>query len=439
MSNSSRLRAAAARCLQSVRGGRSLDRAIAEFAPGTQAAFFKALVYESVRWQPRLAIVEQTLLSKSLSRKDQIVSSLLQVALCELTVMDRASHAAVSESVNAVRDLDRPRLAGLVNGVLRRFLREREGIERRVAKVRVAKDAHPAWWRDRFDADWHDKADQIIAAGNRKAPLWLRVNGMTDSVDAYAAELAQAGIGTRRSTFAEHALCLEQPRSVDDLPGFAEGRVSVQDAAAQLAAPLLRVESGHRVLDACAAPGGKTAHLLELTDGNLDLLALDQDAERLAKVADNLDRLSLEAQLVAADARDSASWWDGRRFDRILIDAPCTGSGVIRRHPDIKLLRRPGDTDRLATVQRELLQHLWPMLEPGGILLYCSCSVFQNENQRQIKDFLSGCQDAELLPLSDSLSDSFGGRRGPGMQILPGEDDMDGFFYAALLKSGSAY
>lgn len=415
--------------------GRSLDQALTEFEPpGEQTSLYKALCYQSVRWQPRLSRLSGLLLEKPLRSRDRIIGALLQVGLCQLSVMRAADHAAVSETVNAARDLGRPAFAGLINGVLRKYLRTRDDLEAALNDDPVAVSAHPEWILDILHADWPDQWPEIVAGGNRQAPMWLRVNRTQTSASDYLRELGEHGQTAILSAWAEDAVCLDTPCDVRRLPGFEQGRVSVQDAAAQLASRLLAPAAGQRVLDACAAPGGKTGHLLELVDGDIDLLALDQDPQRLRMVDETLQRLGLTARTQAADAARPAEWWDGKPFQRIMLDTPCSGSGVIRRHPDIKLLRRPSDINDLTGRQKTLLDGLWPTLDQGGVMIYCSCSVFRQENQRQIDSFVNTHFDAELLPLSDRLRGRFGSGRGPGIQIFPGEEDMDGFFYAVLRK-----
>ncbi len=402
--------------------------------PGEQAALYKAIVYHSVRWQLRLSRLTGLLLDRPLRMRDRVIDALLQVGLCQLSVMHAPDHAAVSETVNAARDLGKPGLAGLVNGVLRKYLRARDALEAELDQDPVAASAHPGWVLDVLRKDWPEHWREIVANGNLQAPMWLRVNRTQTSVRDYLQELSDRGHDATLSAWADDGIRLDKPCDVDDLPGFGQGRVSVQDGAAQLASQLLLPVAGQRVLDACAAPGGKTGHLLELVGGDIDLLALDRDPQRLRKVDETLERLGWTATTRASDAANPDDWWDGKPFQRILLDTPCSGSGVIRRHPDIKLLRRSSDIDDLADRQNALLDGLWPTLDQGGLMLYCSCSVFRQENQQQIDRFVNTYSDAELLPLSDRLRGRFGDGRGPGFQVFPGEEGMDGFFYAVLRK-----
>ncbi len=342
-----------------------------------------------------------------------------------------AEHTLVSQAVEAVKQHERAQ-ASFVNAVLRRFLRERAALVETSSRDLVARWNHPRWWIERLKLDWPRNWQALLDENDRHPPLTLRVNARRCTPQAYAERLAAAGIEARVA--GPHAVMLAEPRAVSRIPGFAEGEVSVQDLAAQWAAPLLigpGLPPGARVLDACAAPGGKTAHLLELAD--LEVLALDSDARRLERVQETLDRLGLQATLKAADARQPPQWWDGRPFDAILMDAPCSASGIVRRHPDIRWLRREGDIAALAEVQREMLQALWPLLKPGGRLLYCTCSVFQDEGVHQIDAFLQRSTQAvtlpapgHALPVADNGFQSAAG----GQQAAP----HDGFFYALIEK-----
>jgi 16S rRNA (cytosine967-C5)-methyltransferase len=344
-------------------------------------------------------------------------------------------------TVEASRVLRRPKYASLINAVLRNFVRK--NLQAAEPVDDEARYSHPAWLLERLRCDWPDHWLEIVAAGNRQAPMWLRVNINRQSQAGYIKVLKESGQfaddAASHQVIAgfDQAVKLASPRPVSDLPGFSDGQVSVQDAAAQLAAPWLLRGGCKRILDACAAPGGKTGQLLELAGPNADLTAIDLDEDRLDKVRENLARLGLSATVLAADASTPDEWWDGAQFDRILLDAPCSGSGVIRRHPDIKLLRRAGDIATLAGSQLALLQALWPLLEANGRLLYVTCSVLEEENDAVVREFLKTQADArenDALP-NNNIRDLMQ-RKTCGYQILPGNQDVDGFYYACLERVG---
>lgn len=412
--------------------GRSLSAALPPALQRASAAdrpLLQALCYGSLRWLTRLEALAARLLDKPLRTRDRDVHHLLLLGLFQLLYLDIPPHAAVSLTVEAAGALRKPWARGLLNGALRRFLREREALLAAVDESESAALAHPLWLLERLAQDWPQRWRAIAEANNAHPPMTLRVNlRRGDREDALSA-LAAAGITARPAECSASAVMLDAPVGVERLPGFAEGRLSVQDAAAQLAAGLLQLAPGQRVLDACAAPGGKTGHLLESCP-EIDLLAIDNDATRLERVRDNLQRLELAATLQPGDAGCPDAWWDGRPFDRILLDAPCSGSGVIRRHPDIKHLRRADDIPALAAQQARLLRALWPLLAPGGILVYATCSVFSAENTAQIDTFLDDEPQAQAIPIDAA----WGQAAGAGRQILPGECGMDGFYYALLRK-----
>jgi len=420
--------------------GRSLDTALREREPGVAAEdlpLLRYLAFGTIRQHFRIQAWLDVLLERRPKRRDRIVESLLAVGLYQLTGSRIPEHAAVSETVEAVRVLRKQPYKGLVNAVLRRFLRER------LAEAEPADDEarhnHPRWLRDRLRRDWPDDAEAIMAANDARAPMWLRVNPRRQTVPAYLERLSAAGLSFALLPGLSQAIRLDEPVPATELPGFATGDVSVQDGAAQLPAAWLLAEGGSRILDACAAPGGKTAHLLELAGDDARLDAVDIDPERLEAVRLNLDRLGLDeagrVALYAASAAETESWWDGKPYDRILLDAPCSASGVIRRHPDIKLLRRDSDVEALTAVQALLLRRLWSTLSPGGVLLYVTCSVFDAENESIIARFVAETPDAEpaqLLPNNNIRA--LMRERGTGYQLLPGTRGLDGFFYAALSK-----
>jgi len=349
--------------------------------------------------------------------------------LYQLIYMRVPAHAAVDETVAAARKLGKEWAASVINAVLRNYQRRREELERRLEDNRVAVYAHPDWLIDRIQTDWPQDWRALLDANQQRPPMTLRVNVGRQSCAEYRQQCHAAGLETTPVRFAENALVLEKAVDVSRLPGFADGRVSVQDAGAQLAPALLDLQSGQRVLDACAAPGGKSGHMLE-TRPDINLLALDIDDERLQRVDANLQRLRLKATLLQGDAAQPGSWWDGEPFDRILLDAPCSATGVIRRHPDIKYLRQAGDIDVLSATQASILTALWPLLKPGGRLLYVSCSILAQENHEQIENFLGQHQDARPLEI-----DVPWGRAMPvGRQVLTGSETMDGFYYACIVK-----
>lgn len=407
--------------------GRSLDRGL----PVDADPRARALAFETLRHGTRYWFYLERLLERPLPKKQAAIEGLLLVAFCELEQFRTPDYAAVDGAVEGARALGQPRLARLVNGVLRNFLRRRESLEAAAADDPAAASTHPAWLVEKLRADWPGDADAILAAGNDKGPMWLRVNALRTDVAAYAERLAAAGMAAEAGP-APESLRLAQPVEVTELPGFGDGLVSVQDAAGQLAAGLLAPEPGNRVLDLACAPGGKLAHLLERCPDIGEVVGVDTDEQRLARTTGNLERLGLagRTELAAGDGARPDQWWDGRPFDRILLDAPCSGTGVIRRHPDIKWLRRERDIDAHAALQADLLEAAWSLLAPGGRLLYATCSVLRAENEAVVRAFLASTPAARAatLPLE------WGREAGPGRQILPGEAGMDGFYYAILAR-----
>lgn len=413
----------AARALVEVEAGNALPRALTgvfasrPMSPAARGAI-QDIAYRSLRrWGTARALLQ------ALADRPPAPPRLRALLCCALALLSEdqpayAPHTLVDQAVDAcASDRELARAKGMANAVLRRFLREREKLLASVMQADEARWNYPSWWVDAVRAAWPDRWEALLDAGNRPPPLTLRVNCRRTSVDAYLARLAAQGVDARR--IGPFAVRLARPRPVNEIPGFADGDVSVQDAAAQLAAPLLAPEQGMRVLDACAAPGGKTGHLLELAD--VDLLAVDQDSERLARVGQNLSRLSLTAELRTGDAR-ARDWWDGRPFDRILADVPCTASGIVRRHPDIRWLRRPTDGAQLAQLSALILDNLWTLLKPGGRLLLATCSLWPEESEQQaqrmarVHGAVRLAAPGQLLPASDENS------------------DHDGLFYALLQK-----
>jgi 16S rRNA (cytosine967-C5)-methyltransferase len=425
-------RALAALALAGVVQGQSLGgqlaRAEAQVKPRDRA-LLRELCYGSLRWHPQLAALLATLLTKALKKKDEDLRQLLIVGAYQLLYTRIPDHAALAATVEATRALGKGWASGLVNGVLRTL--QREAGKRLPQLSPAAQVAHPDWLWQRLRADWPAQAESIFAANNAHPPMCLRVNARHGDRDTYLQELTAAGMAATTCTRAASGLRLAEPADVAVLPGFAEGRVSVQDESAQLAAALLAPMPGQRVLDACCAPGGKTGHILESQPDLAELWALDSDALRLQRVADNLQRLQLSANLLAGDAADPSAWWDGRPFDRILLDAPCSGTGVIRRHPDIKLLRTPADIRQLADLQGRLLRALWPLLPVGGVLVYATCSVLPAENSDVVAAFLRDTPDATEWPIDAD----WGLPQPVGRQLLPAVDDCDGFYYARLRRT----
>jgi 16S rRNA (cytosine967-C5)-methyltransferase len=405
----------------------ALDSALQAIESGKDKAFIQALCYGVCRTYHRLDFILSQLLDKPL--KDQDVKALALVGLYQLKYMRVKPHAAVSETVLAARK--KPWAKALINALLRSYLREQDGLEQKADNVQFAAISHPDWLIKQIEQDWPQQAQQIFLENNQQPPMTLRVNLARSSQDQYLQQLSEQCIGAVAVSFCPSAIILDKPVAVDLLPGFADGVISVQDAAAQLAAGLLDVKAGHRVLDVCAAPGGKTAHILEQQSQLKELVAVDIDESRMQRVSYNLQRLKLSAKLVVGDAANPQDWWDGQLFERILLDAPCSALGVIRRHPDIKLLRRAEDIKQLQTLQQNILRAAWPLLAPGGIMLYATCSILKQENEQQIEVFLTEHPDAVELPI-----DAVWGVSGShGRQIMTGESAMDGFYYARLGKS----
>lgn len=439
MSSSASLRAEAAKLISGVvHQGKSLS----EILPETQAGLDSdsdrrmvgALVYGALRWYSRMDGLLSAFLERPVPRKQRVLHALMICGLTEQHYLSTPEHAVISETVSAARKLRQPRAAGMVNAILRRSQREGKAVLEALDKQPAVRHAHPGWLLERLRTDWPDGWERILTANNAQAPFWLRVNLQRGSREDYVAALGSEC--DREATLVPgvpSALLLEKAMDVERLPGFDSGRVSVQDGAAQLAGHCLDVQPGQRVLDACAAPGNKTAHLLELADGKLDLLALDNSGRRLDRLQDNLRRTGYTARVLEADASDPGAWWDGKPFDRILLDAPCSATGVIRRHPDIKWLRRSEDIAEMARLQAQMIRALWPLLAKGGRLLYCTCSVLRQENEAIVASFLAETGDGQEQRLE--LLEDVARRMEYGYQILPGDAAMDGFYYVALIKT----
>lgn len=420
-----------------VLSGATLSSAMAELAPpdedarGRRRALVQELAYGTLRHWGTLDALVGKLAAKPFS--DPVLRYLVAVGIYQLDHTHAPPFAVVDHAVNVAGTVARPAAKPLVNALLRRYLREREALRQAVESDPVARWSHPRWWIDRVRRDHPEDWEKILDAGNARPPLVLRVNRRVSTREALHEAFVAAGIDVELA--GTSGLVVVRPRPVQGLPGYAEGMFSVQDLGAQLAAPLLRAEAGQRVLDACAAPGGKTTHLAELLE--LDLLALDPDPTRLGRLRDNLSRLRLTdraVRVLAGDAGDPSQWWDGRAFDRILADVPCTASGVARRHPDVKWLRRESDVASFARQQARMLDALWPCLARGGLALYATCSVFREENEDEIAAFLARHPDA----LRESLTFPAGAvhRGGQLLPSLPGAShNQDGFFYALLGKA----
>ena len=412
--------------------GRSLTSAVEgrlhRAADSRERALARELASGVVRRLPSLRYVLAKLLDRPRRRLEARLETALLLGLYQILYTRVPSHAAVHETVRLAGRS--PRRRGLANAVLRRAANERDALLRDLDRTSdaEARFAHPRWFIDRLRADWPDDWEAILAANSSRAPMTLRAARRAGGRTACLDRLRRSGIDATPHPAAPDAIVLARPVGVDTLPGFPDGAVSVQDAAAQLAVPLLDLDPGLRVLDACAAPGGKTAQILDEEPGLRELVAVDVDPERLARAERTVARTGGRARLVAADASAPAEWWDGVPFERILIDAPCSGSGIIRRHPDVKLHRRAADLDALEARQSALLEAAWGMLAPSGRLVYATCSVLLQEGARQMARFLERHDDAEPIEIR-------GGRAcGPGSQILPGESDMDGFFHACISK-----
>lgn len=426
-------RAAAAQILAAVCGeGQSLERQLARLEPSVRErdrALLRELCYGSLRRHPLLSALLTPLLRKPFKERDLDIEQLLIIGAYQILFTRIPEHAAISSVVEACRALRKEWATGLVNGVLRNLQRSQADLLNKLPEP--AKQAHPHWLWQRLRKAWPEQVEAVFAANNDYPPMCLRVNQQRTTRAAYLEQLGASAIEAQPCAIAEQGVRLNTPADVATLPGFGDGAVSVQDEAAQLAAPLLQLEAGQRVLDACCAPGGKTGHILEQQPALSELWALDNAPERLKRVADNLRRLGLSAHLLTGDATQPQPWWDGKTFDRILLDAPCSGTGVIRRHPDIKLLRTPDDIVQLAALQRQLLDALWPLLAPGGLLLYATCSILPEENTQVLEKFLAETPDARELPIAAD----WGLAQTVGRQLLPGIGACDGFYYARLSKN----
>ncbi len=407
----------------------ALDAELGDLSGARDRALARRLANALMHEWPAVQSIMHRLLKRRPAKRDRLVEFVLAIALLELRQAREPARAVVHVAVEAIGLSGLRHLRGLVNAVLRNYQRRNDAIDADIPDDPEHRYGYPSWLIDRIRDDWPDEWQQILVAGNLPPPLWLRINRRHWSVGQAQQALVDAGLAVRTAPGLPDALILERRAAVSDLPGFCEGGLSVQDGAAQATVELLRLESGHRVLDACAAPGGKSAHILERAD--VELTALDISAQRLARVRANFERLGLAGQLITGDATRPEAWWDGKAYDRILIDAPCSATGVIRRHPDIRWLRRASDLNELVQIQTRMLEGLWPLLKPGGILAYATCSILKAENEAQAERFLKQHADARPLQRSD--------QPGFGHQIQPGQADMDGFYHLAVerLPGGS--
>ena len=427
-------RAAAALCLSTVNSGASLSQQLPLFEARVldkDRALFRQLCYGVLRFQPRLQTQAKQLLSKQFKAKDLDLLMLLLLGGYQLFETRIPDHAAVDATVAATNDLKKPWAKNLVNGVLREWQRQAEILN--AALTEQQQLAHPKWLYKAITKAWPEQARAIMAANNEHPPMCLRVNLQKTDRESYQQALIEYEVDSVACHYAASGLRLEQAVGVERLPGFFDGYSSVQDEAPQLSAELLELKPGQRVLDTCCAPGGKTCHLLEAEPQLAEVVSLDIDADRLQRVEQNLQRLQLKATLVCADAGDTDSWWDGKAFDRLLLDAPCSATGVIRRNPDIKLHRNAEDIKQLAALQLTLLQQLWITLKPGGLLLYATCSILPDENERVVQAFCESQSDA-----THRVIDAEWGQQRPyGRQLFPSANSHDGFFYALIEKTSA--
>lgn len=405
-----------------------MERYAPRLADPRDRALLMALLSEGARWWLRFDPAIDGLLEKSLRHKDPAVHALLVLGLVQLEILQLQDYAAVAATVEAVRVLQRPQLAGLVNAVLRRWQRERETLLAQLDAQPQTRHAHPAWLASALQRDWPAQADAVMVADNGEPPLMLRVNRQRTTRGALLEQLQNAGYTAQIHPWLHDALVLPHSADVTRMPGFDDGLFAVQDGAAQVGADLADLSDGMRVLDACAAPGGKACHLLERAD--IDLTALEMDASRAERIQQNLMRLRLNAKIVIGDAGAPKGWWKGPAFDRILIDAPCSATGVLRRRPDVRLHRRESDISAMHDQQRRILAALWPLLAPGGKLVYITCSMLRAENETIVSELLAAQADAHVVEFTLPV----GQAARVGWQILPGDGDLDGMYYAVLRK-----
>ena len=431
-------RPVAARVLAEVlTSGLHLDRALDMYmdkgiTDKREQGLVRELCYGVMRWYYRYDYLLGLWLGRPLKPRDNDIRALILCGLYQLEFLRVPDHAAVAATVEAANSLHKPWARGFINAVLRRFQRETGNLDTLLAASPQAHYAHPDWLLQRLQEQWPQHWQQIIASNNQRPPLHLRVNLSRTDRDTYLQELHKIGIGAEPSELGTAGVRLLSPLDVDAIPGFSDGLVSVQDFGAQLAAPLLDIRPHMRVLDACAAPGGKTGHIYEIAPPGVDLVAVESAAERTQLLLKSKDRLGFDAKVIHSDIIQRDKWWDGNLFDRILLDAPCSATGVIRRHPDIKVLRTPEQVVKLTGLQHQMLDAVWPVLKPGGKLLYVTCSLLIDEGDRQIEEFIRDMPDAGIHPIQAD----WGLPGSCGRWLIPGAGDTDGFYYAALSKSG---
>ncbi len=409
-----------------------LETELADQTGSRDGAFIRDLCYGVMRWYPRLDFILQTLLDKPIRKKDINLKNLCRIGLYQIAYQRTPDHGAVSATVQACNELAMPWARGLVNAVLRNFIRKKQALLQLTEGDDEARYAHPGWLIDLIRQDWPAHWQDILEANNQQAPMILRTNAVRTSRAELLEYINRAGLACHTADHCEQGLILDKAAEIHEIPGFEQGLFSVQDGAAQQAVPLLDLADGQRVLDACAAPGGKTCHILESAPRLREVVAIDVQPQRLARITDNLKRLGLTATTLNADMTEPGQWWDGDCFERVLLDAPCTASGVIRRHPDIKYLRAPADIARINSLQHKLLDSVWPLLAPGGKLVYVTCSVLRRENDETIGRFLQRTPTAVPEPIRAS----WGEATRFGRQILPGQHEFDGFYFARLVKDG---
>jgi len=433
MSKTSDARVISARLLSSLIAGKgSLNSQLEKYSDHSDIPLIQELCYGVCRHYFALRAAVDQLLERPLRRKDVDVYCLMLVGAYQLYMMRVPDHAAVNETVQATMFLKKPWARGLVNSVLRRLTERKQQwqalLDSDQDEIRYL---HPGWLIENIRQDWPEHWRDVLIANNQRAPMCLRVNRQMTTRSGYLNTLESSDISARAGSLAATAVYLEKPLPVDQLPGFNSGLVSVQDEASQLVAPLMELGPGLTVLDACAAPGGKTCHILETEQSLANLIAVDIDISRIQGIKDNLSRLGFKASVHEADAGRLEQWWDGRPFQRILLDAPCSATGVIRRHPDIKILRHPQQVESLVERQQTLLQNLWQCLAPGGLLLYTTCSVLKAENDGTVERFLFERRDAKY----QAIAADWGLKCSFGRQLLPDSNGNDGFYYALLRKS----